>query len=270
MGGGNDDHCNRVARCAWTDDVTLVLVGKVGYGKSATANSILGCNAFESKRSYASVTGTCQMRSTSLRVGNVIRTANVIDTPGLFDMGISVKEAGKEITKSMDMAKEGMHAMLMVLTAASRLSPEDEETMEYIKLFFGDKIVDHMIFVFTNGDQVQETDWKSMLDNSAPGYLKDMIRRCKNRVILFDNKTKDIQKRDAQLKQLLNLVNSVILSNCGKPFSNLMFTHMKKAHDKLKELDAEGCPDKQTSELKKARCDEYLAPINKMDWNVPP
>ncbi|GJN02862.1 hypothetical protein PR202_ga20251 [Eleusine coracana subsp. coracana] len=70
------------AGCARTDDVTLVLVGKVGYGKSATANSILGCNAFESKRSYASVTGTCQMRSTRLRVGNVIRTVNVIDTPG--------------------------------------------------------------------------------------------------------------------------------------------------------------------------------------------
>ncbi|TVU14376.1 hypothetical protein EJB05_37840, partial [Eragrostis curvula] len=135
MGGGDSDEDDHfwVPHCTRPADVTLVLVGKVGYGKSATANSILGCNAFESKRSYTSVTGTCQMRSTKLSVGGAIRSVNVIDTPGLFDMDISVKDAGKEIIKSMDMAKDGIHAMLMVLTAASRLSHEDEETIETIK-----------------------------------------------------------------------------------------------------------------------------------------
>lgn len=60
-------------------DITLVLVGKLGYGKSATGNSILGREAFVSEYSHASVTNTCQMGSTTLKDG---RTINVIDTPG--------------------------------------------------------------------------------------------------------------------------------------------------------------------------------------------
>lgn len=62
-------------------DITLVLVGKLGYGKSATGNSILGREAFVSEYSHASVTNTCQMGSTTLKDG---RTINVIDTPGEF------------------------------------------------------------------------------------------------------------------------------------------------------------------------------------------
>lgn len=60
---------------------TVVLVGRVGNGKSATGNSILRMKAFASSYSFASVTRICQMQTTVLEDGS---TLNVIDTPGML------------------------------------------------------------------------------------------------------------------------------------------------------------------------------------------
>ena len=88
-------------------------------------------------------------------------------------MDIKDEDIKKEIIKCMNLAKDGIHAILMVFSATSRFSQEDEKTIETIKLFFGDKIHDHMILVFTCGDQVdEEAIWKEMLTEAAPNYLQ--------------------------------------------------------------------------------------------------
>lgn len=244
-------------------DITLVLVGKLGYGKSATGNSILGREAFVSEYSHASVTNTCQLGSTTLKDG---RTINVIDTPGLFDMSITSDEAGKEIVKCMNMAKDGIHAVLMVFSATSRFSREDASTVETIKVFFGEKIVDHMILVFTYGDLVGESKLKKMLNN-APEYLQNVVELCQNRVVVFDNVTEDRRLQAQQLDKLLDVVDSVCAKNGGKPFSDQMFTSIKEVHDREKEVHISGYSDEQISELKKEihrTRDEQLAHITNM------
>jgi hypothetical protein len=88
-------------------------------------------------------------------------------------MEISIEDARKEIVKCIEMSKNGIHAMLMVFSAESRFSCEEQKTVESIKLFFGDKILDHIILVFTRGDVVgDEITWKKMLAEKSPGYLK--------------------------------------------------------------------------------------------------
>jgi len=247
-------------------DITLVLVGKLGYGKSATGNSILGREAFVSDYSHASVTNTCQMGSTTLKDG---RTINVIDTPGLFDMTISSDDAGKEIVKCMNMAKDGIHAVLMVFSATSRFSREDASTVETIKVFFGEKIVDHMILVFTYGDLVGESKLRNMLNN-APEYLQNIVELCQNRVVVFDNVTEDRMRQAQQLDKLLDVVDSVCANNGGKPFSDQMFTRIKEVHDRETEVHTmgySGYSDEQISELKKEihrTRDEQLAHITSM------
>ncbi|KAF8772386.1 hypothetical protein HU200_005789 [Digitaria exilis] len=232
MGGGgadDDGELRRPCPASAADDVTLVLVGKVGSGKSATANSILGFNAFPSEYSYSSVTETCQMRSTTLSFGDAAapRAVHVIDTPGLFDMNITTEDARKEIAKCLDMSRDGIHAMLMVFSAATRFTPEDADTVKSIKMFFGDKIVDHMILVFTYGDQVRERTWRKMLTDKNARYLQDIVRLCGDRVLLFDNRSSDELQQIKQLAELFVAVDSVIAHNGGKPFTNQMFSEIQ-------------------------------------------
>uniref|UniRef100_A0A0E0K150 AIG1-type G domain-containing protein n=1 Tax=Oryza punctata TaxID=4537 RepID=A0A0E0K150_ORYPU len=134
------------------------------------------------------------------------------------------------------MAKDGIHAVLMVFCATSRFSREDSSTIETIKELFGEKIVDHMILVFTYGDLVGETKLNSMLTN-APDYLQKSIELCKNRVVLFDNMTKDRRLQVNQLDKLLHVVDSANSNNGGKLFSDQMRTGIKEAHAREHEVE---------------------------------
>ncbi|KAM3387171.1 hypothetical protein ACQJBY_010183 [Aegilops geniculata] len=172
-GDDRHDEGDWVLPCAALSDVTLALVGKIGSGKSATANSILGKEAFPSELSYSGVTLTCQRRSRTLHDGCATRTLNVIDTPGLFEVDTTPENVHTEIARCLDMTKDGIHAILMVFSATCRFSHEDEKTVELIKLLLGDKVLDHMILVFTHGDLVgEEISWKKKLSDSAPAYLQ--------------------------------------------------------------------------------------------------
>ncbi|KAK3761685.1 hypothetical protein RRG08_064408 [Elysia crispata] len=210
--------------CEESPGLNLLLIGKTGVGKSRTGNSILGKKAFNVSCGTESETATTDFDVREYK-GRVIK---VVDLPGVCDTKLDEKKGFElvktKIKEAMVACPDGYDGFLYVGRYGNRFTSEDMKVFEFLKDIFGPDFAKQMfILVLTAGDNFEDDHAEDGLTfedwcRNEKGDFRDVMRECGNRIMLFNNATKDEAEKTKQFDKVLSFVKAIDKKYTDKNF----------------------------------------------------
>ena len=196
--------------------------------------------AFLSQKGLLAVTDECNA-STSVICG---KTVKIIDTPGFFDGFKSTEENFKELSRALTFAKDGFHAVALVMNF-NRFIVTHTEALNQILNFKGIKPYLFVLLTHTENEGItkEATDKyirECLLSPKCPQGLKNLMHEVENRVIMLESVLPlDQNYQKLKSKQLLEMVESIFKSNKNKIYNNRVLRFAAEAYELAKKHQAE-------------------------------
>lgn len=219
--------------------LALVLLGRVGAGKSSTANTVMQPPSdarFVARRSAAAVTAGCRAMSGEVEGQKIL----VMDTPGLGDAAVPDNDVFAEIIRGFTehIPAGSPVCLLHVMNLGTRVGEDELSTVEGIqRRVFGPVMEDRSIIVWTHADLLDDgTNVEDYLQG-ADVRLKELLTRFSGRWFSVCNKSQSANTVDPEVLKLLEAAAKIARPTVLKPRDQIRSCGRKTARRK-RQLEA--------------------------------
>ncbi|KAJ8248683.1 hypothetical protein COCON_G00233540 [Conger conger] len=187
-------------------ELRVVLLGSRNAGKSASGNTILDRQEFDSKK------GTSKSVEKHVHVEGTAIT--IVDTPGWwksFSVHDTTKHGKQELKRSVSLCRPGPHVFLLVIDSDVAFTERHGEAVEEHLQLIGGPVWRHTMILFSRADWLGAKSIEQHIEGEGKA-LQGLVEKCGNRYHALDNKNKD---NKAQVSELLQKIKEMVAGNGG-------------------------------------------------------
>ncbi|KAL7852183.1 hypothetical protein SRHO_G00179680 [Serrasalmus rhombeus] len=195
-----------------SEDLRIVLLGKVSTGKSSTGNAMLGREAFRETE-----TTECEIQRGRVEDRNI----SVIDTPAINTTTLSTDQLKTELERCISLSSPGPHVFLLVVRVR-RFTEDERNTVKWIQENFGEEALKFTMVLFTGKEETTNHQWMNFLQDAK---TLEFTSNCGAGFYAMNSKK---EMNPAQITKLLEKIETTVQQNRGQCYTRDMYEAVQR------------------------------------------